>query len=59
MKITLKFNGKKFKAKTNSKGIAKVTVKQKFLKKLEAGAKVKYQAKYGKKIAKRTAKVKR
>ena len=59
LKITFKFNGKKFKAKTNSKGIAKVTVKQKFLKKLEAGAKVKYQAKYGKKIAKRTAKVKR
>lgn len=57
-KVTFKFNGKKFKAKTNSKGIAKVTIKKKILKKLKIGKKVKYQAIYKKKIVKKTAKVK-
>ena len=57
-KVTFKFNGKKFKAKTNSKGIAKATIKNKFLKKLKIGKKVKYQAIYKKKIVKKTAKVK-
>ena len=51
---TLYVNGKKFKAKTNSKGIAKVTIKNKFLKKLQIGKKVKYQTIYKKKIVKKT-----
>ena len=58
-KITFKFNGKKYKAKTNKKGIAKVTIKKKILKKLKVGKKVKYQASYGKLTVKKTAKVKK
>ncbi len=58
-KITFKFNGKTYKATTNSKGIAKVTIKKKVLKKLKKGKKVKYQAKFGSFIAKKTAKVKK
>lgn len=58
-KVTFKFNGKKFKAKTNKKGVAKVTVKAKFLKKLKVGKKVKYQATYLKDTVKRTVKVKK
>ena len=57
--ITFKFYKKTLKAKTNKKGIAKVTVKKSILKKLKVGKKVKYQAKYGSKIVKKTAKVKR
>ena len=58
-KVIFKFNGKKFKAKTNKKGVAKVVIKKKFLKKLKVGKKVKYSVKYGKKTVKRTAKVKK
>lgn len=58
-KITFKFKGKTFKAKTNKKGIAKVKIKKKLLKKLKVGKKVKYTAKYGKLVVKRTAKVKK
>jgi hypothetical protein len=58
-KITFKFNGKKYIAKTNKKGIAKVTIKKKVLKKLEVGKKVKYQASYGKVTVKKTVKVKK
>ena len=57
--ITFKFNGKTYKAKTNKKGIAKVTIKKSVLKKLKVGKKVGYQAKYGKLSVKKTAKVKR
>ena len=56
-KITFKFNGKTYKAKTNKKGIAKVTIKKNILKKLKVGKKVKYQAKYDKLTVKKTAKV--
>ena len=56
-KITFKFNGKTYKAKTNKKGIAKVTIKKNIVKKLKVGKKVKYQAKYGKLTVKKTAKV--
>ena len=57
--ITFKFNGKTFKAKTNSKGIAKVTVKKSYFKKIKIGKKVKYQAQYGKIRVTKTAKVTR
>lgn len=58
-KITFTFKGKKYTAKTNSKGIAKVTIKKAVLKKLKVGKTVKYQAKYGSLTVKRSAKVKK
>ena len=58
-KLTFKFNGKTLKAKTNKKGVAKVTVKKKVLKKLKVGKKVKYQVSYQKTTRKLTAKVKK
>jgi hypothetical protein len=45
-KIVFKFKGKKYSAKTNSKGIAKVTIKKKVTKKLKKGKKYTYSAKY-------------
>lgn len=56
-KLTFKFNGKKFYAKTSKKGIAKVTIKKSVLKKLKAGKKITYQVTYLKDTVKRTAKV--
>ena len=58
-KITFKFNGKKYAAKTNKKGVAKYTIKSSVLKKLNAGKKVTYQATYLKDTVKKTAKVKK
>ncbi len=58
-KITFKFKGKAYKAKTNKKGVAKVTIKKSVLKKLKVGKKVTYQAKYLKDVVKKSVKVRR
>ena len=58
-KLTFKFKNKKYTAKTNKKGVAKVTIKKKVLKKLKKGKKVKYSVTYGSKTVKKTAKVKK
>lgn len=57
--LTFKFKGKAYTAKTNKKGIAKVTIKKSVLQKLKVGEKVKYQVAYGTKLAKRSVKVRR
>ena len=57
--ITFKFNGKTYKAKTNNKGVAKVTVPKTVLSKLKVGKTVPYQATYLKDTVKKTAKVKK
>ncbi|MDO5814176.1 MAG: hypothetical protein Q4Q18_00955, partial [Methanobrevibacter sp.] len=59
LKVKFKFNKKKYTAKTNKKGVAKVTIKKKVLKKLKVGKKVKIQASYGKTVKKIKVKVKR
>ena len=58
-KLTFTFKGKKYTAKTNTKGIAKVTIKKSVLKKLKAGKKITYQVTYGKTVRKRTVIVKK
>jgi len=58
-KITFKFNGKKYTAKTDKKGIAKVTIKSNILKKLKVGKKITYQATYVKDTVKKTVKIKK
>jgi hypothetical protein len=57
--ITFNFNGKKYKAKTDKKGVAKVTIKSSALKNLKVGKKVTYQATYLKDTVKRTSKIKK
>ncbi len=55
--VTFKFNGKTYRAKTNNKGIAKVTVPKSVLSKLKVGKTVTYQVTYLKDTVKKTAKV--
>ena len=58
-KITFRFRGKNYTAKTNSKGIAKVTIKKSVIKKLKAGKKYTVKISYLKHSIKRTVKVKK
>jgi invasion protein IalB len=58
-KITFKFKGKKYKAKTNKKGVAKVTIKKKVTKKLKKGKKYSYSATYKTDTVKGKVKVKK
>jgi hypothetical protein len=58
-KVTFKFKGKKYKAKTNKRGIAKVTIKKNVIKKLKAGKKYKFTITYLKDTVKRTVNVRR
>lgn len=58
-KVTVVFNGKKYTKKTDSKGIAKVTIKKSVLKKLKPGSKVTIEATYENTTVKKSVKVKK
>ena len=57
--VIFRFKKKNYKAKTNKKGVAKVTIKKSALKKLRAGTKVTYKVKYSTKTVAKTVKVKK
>ena len=57
--IKFRFKGKTYKAKTNKKGLAKITIKKKVIKKLKKGKKYTVKITYGKKTAKTVVKVKK
>ena len=58
-KITLKLNGKTLSGKTNSKGLAKITIKKNVIQKLTAGKKYTMKVTYLKNAIKTTLNVKR
>ena len=58
-KVSLKFNKKTFKAKTNKKGVVTFTIKNSVYKKLKVGKKYTYQVIYGKNKVKKTIKFKK
>ena len=58
-KITLKFNKKTFKAKTNKKGVAIFTIKSSVYKKLKINKKYTYQVIYAKDKVKKTIRFKK
>jgi hypothetical protein len=58
-KITFKLNGKTYVAKTNKKGIAKITIKKNVLKKLKVNKKYDLQIAYLKDTIKKVIKVKK
>jgi hypothetical protein len=58
-KVTLKFNKKTFKVKTNKKGVATFTIKNSVYKKLKTGKKYTYQVIYLKNTVKKTIKFKK
>lgn len=55
-KITLKFRGKTYTAKTNNKGVATFKINKKVIKKLKVGKKYKYRVKYVDESLKKTVK---
>ena len=57
--IKFTFKGKTYKAKTNKKGIAKVTIKKKVIKKLKKGKTYSVKVSYGKDSVKTTVKIKK
>ena len=57
--VTFKFNNKIYKVKTDSKGIAKLKIKNFVLKKLKVGKKTPYKAKYSNQTVKKSAVVKK
>ena len=58
-KITFKFRGKTYTAKTNNKGIAKITIKKNVIKKLKKGKKYTVKVTYIKNTITGLVKVKR
>ena len=58
-KVTLKFNKKTFKAKTNKKGVVTFTIKNSVFKKLKVGKKYSYKVTYGKDSASKKITIKK
>ncbi len=58
-KVTFKFNGKKYMAKTDKKGVAKITINKKVVKKLKVNKKYSIQISYLKDTVKKTILVKK